>query len=55
MSDAFYTTMSPGPRATLNVKKGNVAFNVAVQSSQIPVEKQKAIEKSLALQILAKL
>ena len=53
--DAFYTTMSPGPRATLSVKKGNVAFNVAVQSSQIPVEKQKAIEKTLAPQILAKL
>ena len=52
--DAFYT-MLPGPRATLSVKKGNVAFNVAVQSSQIPVEKQKAIEKTLALQILAKL
>jgi hypothetical protein len=43
--------MSPGPRATLSAKKGNVA----VQSSQISVEKQKAIEKTLAPQILAKL
>jgi hypothetical protein len=51
--DAFYTTMTPGPRTTLSVKKGNVAFNVAVQSSQIPVEQQSAIEKALAQQILA--
>jgi hypothetical protein len=47
--------MSPGPRATHSAKKGNVAYNVAVQSSQISVEKQKAIEKTLAPQILAKL
>ena len=53
--DAFYTTMSPGPHAILSVKKGNVAINVSVVSSQIPVEKQKAIEKTLAQQILAKL
>jgi hypothetical protein len=53
--DAFYTTFSSSPRATLSVKKGNLAFNVAVQSSQIPVEKQRAIEKTLAQQILAKL
>jgi hypothetical protein len=51
--DAYYTTM--GARATLSVKKANVGFNVAVQSSQIPVEKQKTMEKTLAQQILAKL
>jgi hypothetical protein len=39
---------------SLIVKKGSVAFKVAVYS-KIPAEKQQAVEKSLALQIVSQL
>jgi hypothetical protein len=51
--DAFYTSM--GSKYTgLLVKKGDVAFKVAIYG-EMPTEKTKALEKSLALQVLSKL
>jgi hypothetical protein len=49
--DAYYTEY--GKRPNLSVKKGNVAFNVAVYGD-FPVDQVKAMEKTLALQILSK-
>ena len=51
--DAYY--MSMGSTYTgLMVKKGSVAFKVAMYGD-LPTEKKKAIEKTLALQALSKL
>ena len=50
--DAFYTTM--GGYTGLLVKKGNTAFKVAIYAT-LPVEKLKAMEKTLALAVLSKL
>jgi len=51
--DAFYTSMGSNYTA-LMVKKGNVAFKVAMYGD-LPTEKKKAMEKTLALQALSKL
>ena len=51
--DAFYTSMGTGYTALL-VKKGDVAMKVAMYGD-LPSEKKKAIEKTLALQALSKL
>ncbi len=51
--DAFYTSMGAGYTALL-VKKGDVAMKVAMYGD-LPTEKKKAIEKTLALQALSKL
>ena len=48
--EAVYST---GP--VLSVKKGNVVFDVHVLSYGLPEDKAKAMEKSLALDVLAKL
>ena len=50
--DAFYTTMN-GKYTALLVKKGNVSLKIAIYG-QVPVEKAKAMDKSLALQALSK-
>ena len=50
--DAFYTTMAG--YTGLLVKKGNTAFKVAIYAT-LPVEKLKAMEKTLALNVLSKL
>ena len=50
--DAFYSSM--GAYTALLVKKGNVSFKLAIYG-QIPAEKAKEMEKSLALQALSKL
>jgi hypothetical protein len=51
--DAFYTSMGSSYTA-LMVKKGNVAFKVAIYGD-LPIEKKKAMEKALARDSLAKL
>jgi hypothetical protein len=51
--DAFYTSMG-GNYTGLLVKKGNVSFKVAIYGD-LPLEKKKAVEKTLALQALSKL
>ncbi|HKW66007.1 MAG TPA: hypothetical protein VJP04_01880 [Terriglobales bacterium] len=51
--DAFYTSMGAGYTGLL-VKKGDVVFKVAIYGD-LPNEKKKAIEKTLALQALSKL
>ena len=51
--DAYYASMGGGYTA-LMVKKGNVAFKVAIYGG-LAMEKKKAMEKSLAQEILAKL
>lgn len=50
--DAYYAAMGAHPN--LNVKKGSVAFSVEI-FGEIPRDKIKAIEKTLATQILSKL
>ena len=50
--DAFYTTMGESYTAML-VKKGNVSFKVAIYGA-VPPEKAKAMEKSIAQQVLSK-
>jgi hypothetical protein len=50
--DAYYST--DGAHMSLSVKKGDVAFNVAVRGD-FPSDQVKAMEKALALQILSKL
>ena len=49
--DAFYTTMAG--YTGLLVKKGNTAFKVAIYAT-LPAEKLKAMEKTLALDVLSK-
>jgi len=51
--DAYYASMGGGYTA-LMVKKGNVAFKVAIYGG-LAMEKKKAMEKSLAQEVLAKL
>jgi hypothetical protein len=51
--DAYYTTMGTGYTG-LMLKKGNVALKVAVYGD-MPADKKKAVEKTLALQALSKL
>lgn len=50
--DAYYIT-TPGLGTGLNVKKGNSAFQIRVNG--FPVDQTKAMEKTLALDVLAKL
>lgn len=50
--DAYYAAMGAHPN--LNVKKGSLAFAVEI-FGEIPRDKIKAIEKTLATQILSKL
>lgn len=52
--DAVYTTFQ-GTASVMTVKKGDVVFDVHVLSYGMPDDKVKAIEKTLALKILAKL
>jgi hypothetical protein len=51
-NDAYYLTVSTN--VGLNVKKGNVAFKVAV-FGDLPIEKKQAMEKTLAQQVVSKL
>jgi hypothetical protein len=51
--DAYYTTAS-GLGTNLSVRKGDVAFNIALHGD-FPIDQIKAKEKTLALQILSKL
>ena len=50
--DAYY--LAVGPNVGLIVKKGNVAFKVAVYGD-IPIEYKQAMEKTLAQQVVSKL
>jgi hypothetical protein len=50
--DAYY--LAVGPNVGLNVKKGNVAFKVAVYGD-IPIENKQAMEKTLAQQVVSNL
>jgi hypothetical protein len=50
--DAYY--LAVGPNVGLIVKKGNVAFKVAVYGD-IPIENKQAMEKTLAQQVVSKL
>jgi hypothetical protein len=43
-----------GPNVGIIVKKGNVAFKVAVYGD-IPIENKQAMEKTLAQQVVSKL
>jgi len=51
--DAYYTTMGAGYTG-LMVKKGSTALKVAIYGN-LPADKKKAIEKTLALQALPKM
>jgi len=51
--DAYYTTMGTGYTG-LMLKKGNVALKIAIYGD-MPADKKKAVEKTLALQALSKL
>jgi hypothetical protein len=51
-NDAYYLTANGN--VGLNVKKGNVAFKVAVYGD-LPIEKKQAMEKTLAQQVVSKL
>ena len=50
--DAYY--LGIGPNVGLIVKKGNVSFKVAVYGSS-PIEKKRAMEKTLAQEVVSKL
>ena len=50
--DAYY--LAVGPNVGLNVKKGNVAFKVAVYGD-IAIENKQAMEKTLAQQVASNL
>ncbi len=50
--DAYY--LGAGSTVGLIVKKGNIAFKVAVYA-KIPLEKKQAMEKALAQQVISKL
>jgi hypothetical protein len=52
-NDAFYTSMGTDYTALL-VKKGDIVFKVAMYGD-LPSEKKKAVEKTLALQVVSKL
>ncbi|MBZ5660061.1 MAG: hypothetical protein LAO08_06605 [Acidobacteriia bacterium] len=51
--DAFYTSMGTGYTGLL-LKKGNVSLKIAIYGN-LPAEKKKDVEKTLALQALAKI
>ena len=51
--DAYYASMGTGYTALL-LKKGNVALKIAIYG-EMPVDKKKAAEKTLALNALSKL
>lgn len=51
--DAYYTSMGSTYTGVM-VKKGNIAFKVAMYGD-LPTEKKKAVERTLALQALSKL
>ena len=51
--DAFFTSMGTGYTGLL-LKKGNVSLKIAIYGD-LPMEKKKAVEKTLALQALAKI
>ena len=51
--DAYY--LSLGNIMSLIVKKGNVAFKFTMYGGDFPIEKKKAMEKTLVLQVLSKL
>jgi hypothetical protein len=51
--DAFYTSMGTGYTGLL-LKKGNVSLKIAIYGN-LPAEKKKEVEKTLALQALARL
>ncbi len=51
--DAYYTSMGSGYTGLL-AKKGNIAFKVAMYGD-LPTDKKKAAEKTLALQVISKL
>ena len=53
--DAYYSYPNAGNIVSLIVKKGNTAFKVAMYGGDFPIEKKKAIDKTLALQVLSKL
>ena len=50
--DAYYSAM--GSNVGLIVKKGKVAFKIAVYGT-LPIEKKRAMEKTLAQQVVSKL
>jgi hypothetical protein len=50
--DAYY--LAVGSNVGLIVKKGNIAFKVAVYAD-LPIEKKQAMEKTLAQQVVSKL
>ncbi|HET7103642.1 MAG TPA: hypothetical protein VFI20_06105 [Terracidiphilus sp.] len=51
--DAYYLTV--GANAGLIVKKGNIAFKVAVYAANTSLDKKEALEKPLARQVVARL
>jgi hypothetical protein len=51
-NDAYYLALNGN--VGFNVKKGNVAFKIAVYGD-LPIEKKQAMEKSLAQQVVSKL
>jgi hypothetical protein len=51
--DSYYVTMQ-GKYTALMVKKGDIAFKVAVYGA-VPSDQAKAMDKTLALQVLSKL
>ncbi len=51
--DAFYTSMGTGYTGLL-LKKGNVSLKIAIYGN-LPMEKKKEVEKTLALQALSKI
>jgi hypothetical protein len=54
LGDGAYSMTMGTQQVALMVKKGNVAFKVAVYS-KLPTDKLEAIEKTLAQQVVAKL
>jgi len=52
-NDAFYQGVSPN--VSLHVKKGSATFKATVYSSAMPMDKKKAMEKTLALEVVGKL
>ena len=51
--DAFYTSMGTGYTGLL-LKKGNISLKIAIYGN-LPMEKKKEVEKTLALQALSKI
>ena len=51
--DAFYQGVSPN--VALHVRKGSATFKATVYSSAMPMDKKKAMEKTLAQEVVGKL